>query len=66
MFFASNVHKMACWLDFDNVKLTDTRTLTLGHAVVDARTGGRDSNASSVQFIAAQDSPLWKRIIMWG
>ena len=66
IFFTSQAHKMASWMDFDNVHLTDTRTLTLGHCAVSAEWGGREKAASKVTFVAAQDSPLWKKVIMWG
>ena len=72
IWFPSECSKMAAAVRFDNVLLSDGRTLNLGTVRTNAKRGGRTEGKrwaqrkGGVVVIASERSEIVDRIVMWG
>ena len=60
--------KAAYWQRFENVKLSNSDNLTLGHCTTSesAQIRSQEKHASKVSIIAGKNCFLWRLQCMWG
>lgn len=58
--------KAAYWQEFDNVKLSNSDNLTIGHCMTSAPTRSQKESAKKVVVIAGKKCPIWRSQSMWG